>query len=391
MSSRRLTRVFARGTMLAAVSLTMACGGSDAGDLGSDAHDRRRAPITMSGDDAPIPSGMVVEVLRLGDADREGPELFGEIRALAVAPDGDILIFDHFGNELRRFDAVGRYISSSGGTGEGPGEFLNVVGLAIDPAGDTWVVDVRNRRYSVVGEDSVLRVLARPSRVVTQPWVGGFDREGFLHDLATESGGPRGELEDRLLRMDEGGTVVSEHGLPRVAIPTPTLGLGVMVPIPYLPQLLRAWDPAGAVWQAISTDYSIVRINLAGDTTHVVAVDRSGPPLNAAERDSLRSAVAAAERSFGIHVAADMTPSRIALLRWMAVDDQGNLWVCATARSPCDEIEVHEVGGGAHRKVSLPVPLLDHPVPLIHRGLIYGATEGPLGVPQLFVGKLPPP
>lgn len=392
-SSPRWLLALCCGVSAAAVSLLVACGDGRGAAGRSAASDPSDGPIviTGAGGAGAEHTGAVVETLRLGTTDTDGPELFGEIRALAVAADGEILIFDHFGNELRRFDARGRFVSSLGGTGQGPGEFLSVVGLAIDPSGDTWLVDVRNQRYSVASEDSVLRVVARPARVATQPWLGGFDREGFLHELALDPGGPDGELQARILRIDPEGEVVSEHPIPHVTIPTPTLGAGIMVPLPFLPTVLRAWDPAGAIWQAVSTDSAIVRIDLAGDTTHVVHLDRSAPPLNGAEQDSVRRAIHTVEGSFGINVAAEVTPTVMPLLRWFTVDDEGNLWVCATAREPCDVLDVYDPGTGAHGTVSLPVVLADHPVPRLRGGAVHGVTEGPLGEPYLFVGRLPPP
>jgi hypothetical protein len=339
-------------------------------------------------DSLPSTTISVEEVLRLGELDGDGPAVFGEIRAVAVTRDRDILVFDHFGNELRRFDENGMFLYSLGGTGEGPAEFLSVLAIAVSDEDDIWIVDGRNSRYSIVRDSAIVNTVPRASRVVTRPWIGGFDRAGQMHDFATRLATEGVAHTEMIVRVADDGTTRSEHTLPRDSIPTPTLGQGVMLPVPFQARLLRAWDPAGAVWQALSSEYHIVRIDLSGDTTHVWFGDERGPTLNASERDSLDTVSAAAERQFGIEVSDEMRPERIPILRWLSVDDTGQLWVCATGRDPCDSLHVHDPETGRRTVVDLPVPLADLPVPVIRNGMIHGVTQGPMGEPQIFVGRV---
>jgi hypothetical protein len=332
----------------------------------------------------------VEEELRLGRLEGTAPDVFGEIRALEVADNGDVLVFDHFAGELRRFDLLGRFVGAFGSVGAGPGEFRGVVGMATGTAGDTWIVDPLNTRYTVIDAEGAVRTIPRVARVGTRPWVGGFDGDGHLHDLATEAAA-EGGLTDLILRMSvRDGSIVSRHPLPRTEIPTPTLGFGIMVPVPFAPRMMRAWDPrgGGAVWQALSSEYRITRIDLTGDTTATAVTNRSMQALNPAEQDSLDRAVSDAERRFGITVAARMRPDSIPNLRWFTVDREGHLWVCATGRDPCSTIDVHAPDGGFLGIVALPAPLASAPPPLVRNGRIYGVTDGVLGEPQLFVGRV---
>jgi len=75
--------------------------------------------------------------LRIGTVD--GPEelQFFRVTALAVAPDGAVLVGDGSGT-IREFDAAGVFVRSVGGLGEGPGEFQLLWGIHV--YGDTLAV-----------------------------------------------------------------------------------------------------------------------------------------------------------------------------------------------------------------------------------------------------------
>jgi DNA-binding beta-propeller fold protein YncE len=59
---------------------------------------------------------------------------------VAVAPDGDLLVGDHFSGRVMRFHD-GRYVSSFGLRGEGCGRLGAIGGLAADAKGNTYVLD----------------------------------------------------------------------------------------------------------------------------------------------------------------------------------------------------------------------------------------------------------
>lgn len=329
----------------------------------------------------------VEEVLLLGRLDGTQPDVFGEIRAIDVTPQGELLVFDHFGNELRRFDASGNHLGSVGGTGAGPNEFRSVVAISARPNGEVWIIDALNARYTVVDAQGQMRTFPRVAgRVVRRTaWVGGFDDDGRMTDIVVESRG--NAVVDAMIRLGDDGSVVSEHPIPRIEVPAPTLGFGVMVSLPFLPRVMRAWDRRGAVWQALDTEYRLTRLDMSGDTTMVVTRDRQ-QPLTTAEQDSLNDAIVKIEADMGIKVADDVRPDRVPLLRWFTVDTDGHLWVCATGRDPCTTADVHSPEGTFLGAVELPVPIASAPAPLVRDGRIYGVTSGAHGEPQLFVGRV---
>jgi hypothetical protein len=328
----------------------------------------------------------VVEEFRIVEAGPGGTEPIAEIRAIAVAPDSAIFLFDHFAGRLTRFSSSGEPEESFGRQGAGPGEFRSVVGMALAPNEELWIVDGLNRRYTVLDREGEVRTVPRTPEVVARPWLGGFDAEGRLHERDTRIEG--GALVDLIVRIDPEGAVEEGFRLPTVPNPNPTLGGGVMVPIPFMPSVLRAWGPAGGVWHAVSSEYRITKIGPAGDTVLVASRGRDPLTLARAEQDSLARAVRQAEQHFGIAVDEETLPTSIGPLRWFTVDDGGHLWVCASGRDPCGELDVMGPSGRLLGTVPLPAPVLGTPLPVIRNGRFHAVVEGPLGEPQLLVGSL---
>lgn len=62
-------------------------------------------------------------VLRIGAANTDGPDAFGNIADIAMSPSGDIFVLDEQAQEVLIFDSNGRFVQSIGGVGDGPMEF----------------------------------------------------------------------------------------------------------------------------------------------------------------------------------------------------------------------------------------------------------------------------
>ena len=84
---------------------------------------------------------------------RSGPP-FNRPTNTVVAPDGDVLITDGYGNaRVHRFAASGEHVSSWGEPGGGPGQFVLPHSLIIDPQGRILVADRENHRIQVFDSD----------------------------------------------------------------------------------------------------------------------------------------------------------------------------------------------------------------------------------------------
>lgn len=329
----------------------------------------------------------VEELLRIGVLEGDDAYVFGQIGALEVDAVGNIHVFDQHANELRTFSPSGEHLRTVGRAGAGPGEFRGVVGMAFGPDGRLFVVDGTNARYTIVDGAGEITLIPRPSRRALPPMVGGFDGQGRFYDPTMQS--VDGEFVDMLLEVGERGDVVRTHRIPRLEAQVIRLnGGGVSASLPYAAKVLRAWDPRGGVWQALSSAYTIARIGLNGDTVMVVSRDRQPVPLSPEQSEALANAARQITAQFGGQVSDAETRKFVPPLRWFVPDDEGRLWVCATGLEPCGEVDVFDSDGTFLGTVPLPTPVLDSPLPIVRKNTIYAAVEGPMGEPQVFVGRV---
>ena len=268
----------------------------------------------------------LVEELRLGTADQAGPELFSTIRHFAVDAEGSIYVLDAGSSEIRVFDSGGRFLRSQGGPGEGPGEFANPAGLALGPAGELWVADYRTYTYAVFAPDGTfLRSMPRTVRGFIYPWPGWFDADGSLVDwtydrerVATERF-PAREIRN-LVRVSGDGVPVDT---PLVLSHVVPLTAGGERWIPFRPVTGMRPGPSGSLLWYLTDQYSIARVTLSGDTTHVFSLDSSPAPVTAAERDSIL-AIADAD---GPRYSPPDVPRARPIIRRLATGDDGYVYV----------------------------------------------------------------
>ncbi|MGD2045715.1 MAG: hypothetical protein PVJ80_11795 [Gemmatimonadota bacterium] len=87
-----------------------------------------------------------------GNAADPDQQLWG-VRHTTKLPDGSIAIANAGANELRVYDAAGRLVRTSGGTGAGPGEFRMMVAVFHAPGDSLAVADIQNGRISILDSD----------------------------------------------------------------------------------------------------------------------------------------------------------------------------------------------------------------------------------------------
>ncbi len=101
---------------------------------------------------------------------------------------------DHLNARVQKYTADGRYISSFGAFGTGPGDFNYPWGISIDAEDCIWIVDWRNDRVQVFDMGGASRDPCRSRHIVQvvsgiprrKPRAGQLARE-FRHDQAGEA------------------------------------------------------------------------------------------------------------------------------------------------------------------------------------------------------------
>lgn len=233
-------------------------------------------------------SAQLVEELRIGSADGEEHLMFGHVGALAVHRNGDIVIYDSQAKELRRFDANGKYVGPIFRAGSGPGEYKNVIGMAVLSDDRLVVHDFGNRRYIVYSaEGHLLDTWVLNTNV--GEWRPVYTRGNgiFLFDQIRRNGAT--EEFPTLVQLDEHGVAGDSIKIPLGVRVTPSLqvrsatqSFGMYVP--YYPEMHWTVTPTGEVVTADGGRYAIdvhrrdgtvIRMTRAFDAVAVTQEERT--------------------------------------------------------------------------------------------------------------------
>lgn len=337
--------------------------------------------IVVSNPDSPQagPEGVptLVEVLRIGSLD-DTCDAFGRVMSLAVDGDGRIYVADSQASDIRVFSPEGECVRTFGRSGEGPGEFRLLAGIAWQPPGFLWTIDSVAERLTVF--DSLGTVLAtHPLRLgpaAAHPWPMWVDRGGSLHFWVPGF--------DRIVRYGAGPGLESLESVPEPeSFPTreayteqAAVGgsrISVQRGIPHSPSILWTMNPSGNMWQANSSAFAIHETTYGGDTLRTVRLDREAPRLEGRERDSIADALG---------IAARRLPERKRALERIRTGPDGWVWI-ETEKGATRAWEVFDERGYYVGRVSSPVPMEKKPFPVFGRGMVTGVTLGEFDVPYV--------
>ncbi len=144
------------------------------------------------------------EVLAIGSM--AGDESFGRIMDIAWDSRGRFLVADdHGGPHVKVFGSDGSYVRTIGREGEGPGEFLQPWGVAVDASDSLYVWDARRSLISVFSPD---HQFSRSFRISSAWLVNSMEVPAPDRIVLTAYG--TGELPIKVL--DKEGTVLREAG-----------------------------------------------------------------------------------------------------------------------------------------------------------------------------------
>ena len=95
---------------------------------------------TLSGSVWGAPATLVPEIT-IGRVEGAGEYLFGWIWSIAVDDEWNVYVFDEQAQHVQVYDSAGVYMETLGGRGEGPGEFSRAEAIALLPDGRLVVRD----------------------------------------------------------------------------------------------------------------------------------------------------------------------------------------------------------------------------------------------------------
>lgn len=88
----------------------------------------------------------------LGSEDKH-EEMFFQILDAKVSANGDIYILDSGNNCIKRFSKAYNYLGKAGKQGQGPGEMMTPLGIAIDKDENIYLNDLGNRRINIYNKE----------------------------------------------------------------------------------------------------------------------------------------------------------------------------------------------------------------------------------------------
>lgn len=131
----------------------------------------------------------ITEVARVGVLEGDADYMFGRISFVSALGSGGVVVADYQLEQIRVYDADGRYVGDIGSAGEGPGEYERVRGMRLLPDGQLVTLsaparvtffDVATREYI---SDFDLTSHLFSSRMLAH------DSEGFLYVRASGESG----------------------------------------------------------------------------------------------------------------------------------------------------------------------------------------------------------
>lgn len=310
-----------------------------------------------------------MELARIGATEGDGPDVFSNVVDVSIDPLGRAWIADGQESTIRVFDGQGRHIRTVGKKGRGPGEFGSIAGMQWDTANRLWVLDIGNARFALYDTAGVLiETKPRQSLVNRAPWPGRFDRQGLLYDVDGKVDAD-GAILMSIVRSREGEQTRETFQIPKFEPERFEVQRGdsrnriiSQINVPFTGTQLWAVDADGSVWIANTARYRLERHRFDGSGIQQV-IERSHTPVQVTAQERRRRLED--YRDFvreGGRIDESRIPKTHPALYGFIVDDEGNLWVSPTPRTPETRVmDVYRPDGEYLGSVPLRVPQRSSP------------------------------
>ena len=249
---------------------------------------------TLSGSVWGSPATLVPEV-SVGEVEGAEEYLLGSVISIAVDSDWNLYVLDEQAHHVQVYDSAGNHLRTLGRRGEGPGELSRAEAIAVLPDGRLLVRDPGNMRVQVYGPgpQELDEWQYNPGNTyMMTPFYTDVRGRIFLsakdlsqtdfamHLIVLGSDGTHGDTIPEPTSDHQAPTVRAEH--------TGEDGstASVQAPVPFAPQFLWTLHPNGRFLSGISAEY---RIDLARDDG-VLRIERAHTPVpvSTGERDYQR-------------------------------------------------------------------------------------------------------
>lgn len=336
----------------------------------------------------------VVEEIRIGTVEGDGPDVFGRIGSLALDELGRIWVLETQAQELRVFESDGSHVRTVGRRGGGPGEFSQALQVRLGPDGNIWVMDPQNNRFSLFDTaGAYLEGKRVPGGFMIIPWPGDFDQAGNYYGPIPMPGS--GPFHMGLTRYDPAFTPVDTLEVPRDPVEREHFELRsdhgfMMASVPFSGSLQWRLAPSGHIWSLLTDEYRLTQFSASGDTLKSVTRDFQPLPVTAADMDAAREELEWFV-SQGGKIDLAKLPSRKPAAKRFFVDGDGNLWVTRIVAEREDEdriIDVFDPEGRFLGTVTLPFRPASSPAPLIRGSTLWAVTLDELEVPYVVRARL---
>lgn len=292
-----------------------------------------------SGDASPPNDISFERQARYGDTD---DVFIGSMAGVAVMDDGTLFLADRTEAVIHVYDASGRYQTSIGGKGEGPGEFFSVSGVRLHE-GELFALDTQQQRVSVF--DAAGRTYLRSHTLSG----GTQDLSGFPVAAEPLSGSLFLVLYNSMQRENdkfyrrymprildaEGNTIASEFvEFPRSEMLMLQSDNSIRITsLPFMGESYIGFNQNEEIVTGFSDRFLFHVISLEGDTLRSIYHSKTPPPLDRAELlGNIEDETSREE------ISAMDIPEKSLAFESLYIDDEDRFWVS----NPTEDTEVND-------------------------------------------------